>query len=414
MNDLYQEYKNLYHLAQQEHDLEIARWSLTAIENKVKENHPNPIKWESKLPEAITPYKWPNNVDYTVLDREMLVAAEQIGLHRFNPAGPDSEILANLEKHGHFYPTPLDARFPHPNVLFNQEGHLFNDETDLDGYTNDMRDYIMSSQNDLKSLGITEAAILKVSSPWLIGDSRQISQNGNERELNMQTSSLKKQRDEIIENGALEVGYSNNVKAEMLDLDPDLLAKTFADEGVVSILTAEAQKGAQNHQNEFDNVLVTEMVRNMELEDFESVSDFFFNNQKEYTENGYKSLNPSPVDLSQSTYKQLKKEIVDNNALNVGYLQEVKSDMLYLDPNILEKVLSNKDTVQALSSEANKANQGLTNQFDNILVTEMTRELNYQDFKLVAPKFMNFAKAEQSQQEDLDFVASQLENNINL
>ncbi|MCK8628132.1 hypothetical protein [Fructobacillus cardui] len=295
-----------------------------------------------------------------------------------------------------------------------------------------MTDYLggsISSQEDDPKLTNEEIEIIhNTGADWLLEDvnidspeKNQIlkevkadSSNNDTKGLNMMTPLLKKQRDEILESGALEASYSNNVKSEMLDLDPDLLAKTFADEGVVSILTAEAQKGSQNHQNEFDNVLVTEMVRNMELEDFEDVSDFFGTNQKDYNEKGYKSLNPSPVNLDQSTYKQLKKEIVDDTALNVGYLQEVKSDMLYLDPNILEKVLSNEDTAQALSSEANKANQGLANQFDNILVTEMTRELNYQDFKSVAPKFMNFAKSELSQQEDLDFAASQLENNITL
>ncbi|CAK1252560.1 hypothetical protein ACT5YR_06120 [Fructobacillus fructosus] len=57
--------------------------------------------------------------------------------------------------------------------------------------------------------------------------------------------------------------------------------------------------------------------------------------------------------------------------------------------------------------------QLLANQFDNMLVTGMTKELNYQDFKAVAPKFMNFAKAERNQQEDLDFAVSQIYNEIN-
>lgn len=194
MNDLCQEYQQLYGLAQKEHDLEVARWALGAVENKLKESHPNPINWESKLSDDLKPYKWPDAVDYTVYDRDMLVAADQMALHRLNPADPDAEVLKNLEKKGHFYPAPLASRFPQPNLLFDQAGHLFNEETDLSGYTNDIRDYVLSSQNDLKPLRLNEVAILKEASPWLIGDSRQIqsksSFNAQQEDLDFAASQL--------------------------------------------------------------------------------------------------------------------------------------------------------------------------------------------------------------------------------
>ncbi|KRN51001.1 hypothetical protein IV71_GL000754 [Fructobacillus fructosus KCTC 3544] len=155
------------------------------------------------------------------------------------------------------------------------------------------------------------------------------------------------------------------------------------------------------------------MVRNLEPEDFEDVSDFFFNNQKGYTDQFHKVFSPASVDLSQGTYKHLKQEIVDDSALNIGYLSEVKSDMFYLDPDLLKKVMVNENIAQELSSEAEKFDRGLANQFDNMIVTEMTKELNYQDFKIVAPMFMNFVKAERAQQEDLDFAVSQIDYEIN-
>ncbi len=233
------------------------------------------------------------------------------------------------------------------------------------------------------------------------------------KELEMNDNQMTVQRQQILQEGALEVGYSNDVKAAMLDLDPNLLGKTFSDKDLVLSLSQEAQKDFQNQPNQFDNLLVTEMVRNLEPEDFEDVSDFFFNNKKGYTDQFHKVFSPASVDLSQGTYKRLKQEIVDESALNIGYSDDIKSDMLYLDPDLLKRVMVNENITQGLSSEAEKLDQGLTNQFDNILVTEMTKELNYQDFKTVAPKFMNFAKAERNQQEDLDFAVSQIDNEIN-
>lgn len=270
---------------------------------------------------------------------------------------------------------------------------------------------IGSTKDDMTMDENGEPAIV-VFDPKNIQITRKMTAAEAKKELEMDDNQVNVQRQQILQDGALEVGYSNDVKAAMLDLDPDLLGKTFADKELVLALSQEAQKDFKKQSNQFDNLLVTEMVRNLEPEDFEEVSDFFFNNSKDDSDQFNKSFSPAKVDLSQSTYKQLKQEIVDNSALTIGYSSEIKSDMLYLDSDLLKKVIVDENIAQGLSSEAEKLNHGLTNQFDNMLVTEMTKELNYQDFKAVAPRFMNFAKAERAQQEDLDFAASQINDEM--
>ena len=304
--------------------------------------------------------------------------------------------------------------------LLDQEDNdldIINDLNNVSGETDALAKGLtklgIGSTKDDMSMDENEEPAIVVFDPKNVSIIRKMTAAEAKKELDMNDNQKSVQRQEILQEGALEVGYSNDVKAAMLDLDPDLLGKTFSDEGLVLSLSQEAQKDLNNQPNQFDNLLVTEMVRNLEPDDFGDVSGFFFNDTKDHINQFNKSFSPTKVDLSQSTYKRLKQEIVDESALNIGYSDDIKSDMLYLDPDLLKRVMVNENITQGLSSEAEKLEQGLTNQFDNILVTEMTKELNYQDFKAVAPKFMNFAKAERNQQEDLDFAVSQIDNEIN-
>ncbi|CAK1253834.1 hypothetical protein [Fructobacillus tropaeoli] len=116
------------------------------------------------------------------------------------------------------------------------------------------------------------------------------------------------------------------------------------------------------------------------------------------------TIEPRRVD-----WKQMKQEIVSESALQVGYLAEVKAKMLALDPDIFQKVFANNSNAMGhLLQHASEESPENIGAFDNLLVTEMVRQLNYQDFKEIAPYFFNYQQV-LNQHGETEFVAEEFE-----
>ncbi len=77
-------------------------------------------------------------------------------------------------------------------------------------------------------------------------------------------------------------------------------------------------------------------------------------------------------------YKRMKAEIVQESAINVGYYNDMQIPLYAIVKavrNISE--MGYKPNIEDIEIE-------------NMLITEAIKELNFQDFKAVAPYFFNF------------------------
>lgn len=244
---------------------------------------------------------------FTVLDaiqEELLSKEEAEQNDLINPAARD-QPLASGKTDTHLFDTYQDAYintgqsdlFQSPEALFDRNGNLYNDEIDVDDLVDAMQTYAETELNDLQKTRVKKGLNQK------------------------QTKALKK---DIVEEGALQIGYLHGVKAKMLELDPDIIEKTIASAGgwVGESLTLEADTVPQ--RGEFDNILVTEMVRNLNYQDFKEVAPYFFQYSSMVAENGQTEIIGQDVNMPEST---LQKHIEDG-ALDNGVRFELPKSSL--------------------------------------------------------------------------------------
>lgn len=80
--------------------------------------------------------------------------------------------------------------------------------------------------------------------------------------------------------------------------------------------------------------------------------------------------------MNKKEYKALKKEIVRETAINVGYWNEVLNHLPFYA--VQEAYENAQDYIFSVTNEAEK---------NNIIVTEAVKAMNYQDFKKIAKYF---------------------------
>ena len=87
--------------------------------------------------------------------------------------------------------------------------------------------------------------------------------------------------------------------------------------------------------------------------------------------------------LTKKEIKALKKEIVEDTAINVGYWNEIFSKIALIDHWLMFEVMNNAYEL-GFKYDERKSN------FENFLVTEFVKEIGYQDFKRLIPYFLGF------------------------
>jgi hypothetical protein len=91
--------------------------------------------------------------------------------------------------------------------------------------------------------------------------------------------------------------------------------------------------------------------------------------------------------MNQKAFKALKKQIVDETALNVGYAAGTKEGIIQIEPLLLNEVMAG-DMGQLLIQLARDGN---ISDFDNIFITEAVRLMKYSEFKTIARQFFNYS-----------------------
>lgn len=91
--------------------------------------------------------------------------------------------------------------------------------------------------------------------------------------------------------------------------------------------------------------------------------------------------------MNQKSIKGLKKEIVRESALEVGYYEGTREAIMIAAPDILEKVMAS-DVAGYLTKLATNNDIG----FDNLFVSEAVRLMSYSEFKQVAHKFFGYTR----------------------
>lgn len=87
--------------------------------------------------------------------------------------------------------------------------------------------------------------------------------------------------------------------------------------------------------------------------------------------------------LTKKEIKALKKEIVEDTAINVGYWNEIFSKIALINHWLMFEVMNNAYEL-GFKYDERKSN------FENFLVTEFVKEIGYQDFKKLIPYFLGF------------------------
>jgi len=95
------------------------------------------------------------------------------------------------------------------------------------------------------------------------------------------------------------------------------------------------------------------------------------------------------LNMNQKEIKALKKRIVDEGALNVGYFQGAREAILKAAPDILEKVLQTDIIDQLLFLVREERPE-----FDTLFVSEAVRLMSYSEFKTVAHYFFSYERTE--------------------
>ena len=94
--------------------------------------------------------------------------------------------------------------------------------------------------------------------------------------------------------------------------------------------------------------------------------------------------------MNQKSIKDLKKRIVQESALNVGYSEGTREAIIVATPDILEKVMAS-GMATYLESLASNNDIG----FDNAFISEAVKLMSYSDFKQVAHQFFGYTRTEE-------------------
>ena len=105
--------------------------------------------------------------------------------------------------------------------------------------------------------------------------------------------------------------------------------------------------------------------------------------------------------ISKKTYKDIKKEVSLNTAMNVGYYSNVISD---IHPRLLTEIITELAT-NGWIKEDTKHEDTM-----NMLVTESVKKMNYQEFKNIADKFFSFIPDNEAQYQRVQPIEITKEN----
>lgn len=279
--ELFTDYQQAFTDVQSYTKTEQAKWLLELAKQPM-----DPVVYEDFLyPEGMVPENWPvqAGVSFDGAANQQQAILKAIDVTADTMADP--EFVQGLELGNSPHPATASEVYQEPSQLFDDNGNLYDDEMAMGDLLNDMKDYL----NPPVELTTQEAAILSAVDPRLISNAHQetvstekVAELQNDSAMDPQSrKALKSMKKSIVNDGALSIGYFQGVKSKMLELDPDILKKTMASAGgwVAETLTTNADLAMADKPNEFDNVLVTEMVRNLNYQDFKEVAPFFFNYQ---------------------------------------------------------------------------------------------------------------------------------------
>ena len=109
--------------------------------------------------------------------------------------------------------------------------------------------------------------------------------------------------------------------------------------------------------------------------------------------------------MKQKQIKAMKKQIVEESALNVGYYESVIPEIIEkIDPDTFFKLMG-MDSGEWLLKAAKSNDRA---QFQNILVSEAVKHMSYSEFKTIANFFFNYKETNQ------EIIATPLESTPNL
>ena len=113
----------------------------------------------------------------------------------------------------------------------------------------------------------------------------------------MEEQWIRELKNEIETESAINVGFSSDVIAEIIKLEPLYLMDVMADMG--EHLTFRAR---ENDWGMFQNMLVTEAVRHMEFEDFSKIAKYFFGYRMTEEE-----ILAEPIEITRENFLELQK-----------------------------------------------------------------------------------------------------------
>ena len=105
--------------------------------------------------------------------------------------------------------------------------------------------------------------------------------------------------------------------------------------------------------------------------------------------------------ISKKTYKDIKKEVSLNTAMNVGYYSNVISD---IHPRLLTEIITELATNGWIKEDTKHED------IMNMLVTESVKKMNYQEFKNIADKFFSFIPDNEAQYQRVQPIEITKEN----
>lgn len=96
--------------------------------------------------------------------------------------------------------------------------------------------------------------------------------------------------------------------------------------------------------------------------------------------------------MKQKQIKAMKKQIVEESALNVGYYESVIPEIIEkIDPDTFFKLMGMVSGEWLLKAAKSKDRA----QFQNILVSEAVKHMSYSEFKTIANFFFNYKEIDQ-------------------
>ena len=113
----------------------------------------------------------------------------------------------------------------------------------------------------------------------------------------MEEQWIKNLKNEIEEESAINIGFSTDVIAEIIKLEPQYLMDLMAEAGEHLTFLAK-----ENNWAMFQNMFVTEAIRQMDFEDFSKVAKYFFGYQMTEEE-----MLAEPIEITRENFIELQK-----------------------------------------------------------------------------------------------------------